>query len=257
MNTFKLKAVVTAMLVLVSADSAYAKNGNDKVTLTTTTTSTTSTSTQTSVVSKSLSTTPGAISAVQNAATTYVLYYMDTKKVSIGQELSLLANLLPYNYSACTVNADLNATPIKCGIVEFGVNQFYTYSSSNNLTALIKDLDQGVKQVYAANFRSPQGLIPGDSAGGVVHVHFTQPVSQFLLHVDAGQAAAPSISGISFVVNGNAATAVQDLNAGTATSVGVELASGFTELDIIPSGGQSQGFIADLFSVVPTSVFVK
>ena len=260
MNTFNFKAVVTAMLILGFTGPTYAKNGAPKLTTTTTTTSATTSitpTTQTSVVSSPLSTTPVVISAVQNTATTYVLYYMDPKKVSSSQQLIDLTKLLPPGYAPCQVKADLNYTPINCGVVEFGVNQFYTYNSSNNLTALSIPLDKGVKQVYAANFRSPQNLIPGDSAGGVVHVKFSQPVSQFLLHVDSGQATAPSIDGISFVVNGNATTSMQTLNRGGATFVGVELASGFTDLDIIPSGGQSQGFIADLFSVVPTSVFAR
>ena len=206
---------------------------------------------------------PVLISAIQNTGSTYSLVFMNTRKIpgTPAQEMATLnTQLNPYGVTPCRVVADINATGINCGngLVQFGVNELYSYTRPFNLRQLPIAFDKGVQEVFGANFRSPVGLLPGDSIGRNLHVHFNQPVSQFLIHVDSGNTLAPSVAGIQFyVVNGAnvASTPIKKLTAPT-QYVGVHLASGFTDLVIVPVGGQSQAFAADLFSVVPTANYI-
>jgi hypothetical protein len=120
---------------------------------------------------------PVAINAMDPGATAYSLFVLDAKKVkSPKQALSnLAAKLVPLGLAPCQVGTDRNYTPIKCPGIEFGANEMYTYNLEINLQKMPVTLDRGIKQVFGVNFRSPAGLIPGDSVGRVVHVHFPNP----------------------------------------------------------------------------------
>ncbi len=212
------------------------------------------------------------ISGVQSTgSSSFVFIYMDPKKVytfQVNSELAFLnAQLNPYGIAPCLVSADVNATGIKCGkdsvtgtsLISFSTNEFYSFVRPYNLAKLPITYDTGVKQVFGANFKSPVGLLPGDAFGKNVHLHFDRPVSQFMIHIDAGNPLAPSVSGIQFYVS-NGTTAVASTPVKTLTAptqfVGVQRAAGFTDLVIVPTGGQSQAFAADLFSVVPTANYI-
>ncbi len=196
---------------------------------------------------------------------------MDPKKIFLSQipsELAFLnAHLNPYGISPCLVSSDVNATGIKCGrnsvtgtsLISFSTNEMYSFVRPFNLAKLPIVYDNGVKEVFGANFKSPVGLLPGDAFGRNVLLHFDRPVSQFLINVDAGNPLAPSVSGIQFYVS-NGATAVASTHGKTLTAltqfVSIQRASGFTDLIIVPRCGQSQAFAADLYSVVPTAKFI-
>lgn len=211
----------------------------------------------------------GLITGIQQGAlaSTYALFYIDTKVASVGNQMNLLSSALQPNFAPCRVIADLNATGFECGLAKFGINELYSYSLESNLVPLPLNLDKGVKQTDFANFRSPVNTIPGDSSGRVVNVAFSQPVSQFLIEVDAGQAVAPSIAGISFVASNkntgqSVTTDVKPLVGGAPEWVGVQVAQGFTDLTIIPHGGDSvqstaQGFKGDLITILDTVSFNK
>ena len=198
------------------------------------------------------------LSVQPSGGSTFALYFFDTKKVSINQELPILtAELAPYGLTPCTVNTDINYSPIICGkgLVSFGANELYTYGRPLNLQSQPITLDRGVKQVFAANFLSPVGLTPGDSIGRIVHVKFNKPITQFALSVDSGQASTTSIDAITYVV-GTGASAVeitQPLTPGVGQWSGISLASGFTEVTIVPVGGTTgaQAFVLDQITAVP------
>lgn len=206
---------------------------------------------------------PSLISYQPTGGTTYTLYFMDRKRLlsSAVQELATLnRQLRPFGQSPCLVTADLNATPIKCGngLVQFGTNELYTYGRPFNLQKVPLNLDRGVKQVFAADFRSPVGLIPGDPVGRAVHIHFNQPVSQFAMNIDSGQPLAPSIGAVRFIVGtgANAVSLEQPLDPGTTQWAGVQVLSGFTDLIAVPIEGASQAFVIDQFSVVTKTQFI-
>ena len=204
---------------------------------------------------------------------TYALFFLNNKtiKSSPGQELATLkAQLLPSGLSPCLVSADVNATPINCGngLVSFGANEQYSYGRPINLQKLPLTLNKGVKQVYAANFRSPVGLIPGDKQGKVVDVHFNQPVAQFAMNFDSGQVGAPSIYAVKFVMGTgvNQVALTQVLQPGTQWA-GVQVPAGFTDLAVIPMSDPripatnqtttARAFVGDQFSVVTKAQFVQ
>ncbi|MDD1620373.1 MAG: hypothetical protein LUQ11_02745 [Methylococcaceae bacterium] len=206
---------------------------------------------------------PTLISYQPTDGTTYALYFMDRKRLglSLAREWATLQRQLrPLGLSPCQVAADINATPVKCGngLIQFGANELYTYGRPLNLQKVPLTLTKGIKQVFSANFRSPKGLIPGDSIGRMVHVHFNQPVSQFAMNFDPGQTLAPSLGAVQFIV-GTGKTAVslkQSLLAGTPQWLGVQFPAGFTDLVVVPLDGATQAYVTDQFSVVTKAQFI-
>ena len=199
--------------------------------------------------------------------TTFSMFMINAKKIAstpFKELATLTGQLSPFGLSPCLVVADLNATPIVCGngLVRFGTNELYTYGRPFNLQKVPLTLHKGVSQPFAANFRSTVGLIPGDSVGRTVHVHFNKPVAQFAMNLDSGQLGAPSIDSVKFVVGlgANQVELTQPLQPGTQWA-GIQLPSGFTDLAIIPQGDplnpttNALGFATDQFSVVTTAQF--
>lgn len=194
---------------------------------------------------------------------TYALFYMNPKRLQLPlfQELSILNNQMSLSgVSPCLVSADINATGITCGkgLVKFGTNELYSYGRPFNLQKVPLTLDKGVQQVFGADFRSPVGLVPGDPVGKSVSVHFNQPVSQFAMNFDSGQATAPSIGAIQFIVGTgtNAVSLTQTLAPGTTQWAGVQAPGGFTDLVMVPLEGATQAFVIDQFSLVTKAQFV-
>ena len=189
----------------------------------------------------------------------YALFIIDPKKYPLAasktQALATLTGQLSGNgISPCLVATDINFTPITCGngLVSLGVNQMYTYTLPINIVHLPIKFAAGIKQVFASNFRSPVGLIPGDSVGHTVHVHFNKPVMQFAMNIDSGQVVAPSIDNVQFVI-GTGLTQISishSLIPGTAEWVGVQAAGGITDLDIVATG-ITNAFVIDQLVVVP------
>ena len=188
----------------------------------------------------------------------FALFFMDTKKLFPNTRAQALANLTTQlsgeGISPCLVSADINATPLSCGngLVSFGANQMYSYTLPINMLQLPIKFDEGVRQVFAGNFLSPKGLIPGDRIGHTVHVHFKQPVVQFAMDIDSGQAIAPSIDSVQFVTGAGAAqvSVSQSLLPGTVQWVGIQSLNGITDLDVVATGS-TQAFAIDRFVVVP------
>lgn len=205
---------------------------------------------------------PAIIQYQPTGGSTFTLFFMDKKRLlsSPAQEWATLqGQLSSFGISPCLVTADLNATPIRCGngLVQFGTNELYTYGRPFNLQKVPITLNRGVKQVFAADFRSPAGIIPGDPVGRVVHVQFNQPVSEFAMNFDSGQALAPSIGAVRFIVGTgeNAVNLEQPLDPGTTQWAGVQVPSGFTDLVVVPLEGATQAFVIDQFSVVTKAQF--
>jgi hypothetical protein len=229
-------------------------------------------------LSSQVQATPKLISAMGNGATTYSLFIVDTAKAlkngfTVVQAQTALQTELNLNTSqpkltACFVAGDLNITPVNCGngALQFRNADFYTYNIPSNIPIypMSKTLKSLFLETQGANFKSSTTnavgqIIPGDTSGRVVNIHFKQRVAQFGLLVDAGQTAAPSVSGIQFLVN-RQITEVQTLTAGVPTFVGVEDTAGFTDVTIISSGeiGSTtdvRAWIADHFSFVPLATF--
>ena len=221
---------------------------------------------------------PNLISAMGNGATTYSMFVVDVAKAlkagfSVAQAQSALQTELDLNttapkLTACYVAGDLNITPVNCGngAIQFRNADFYTYNIPSNIKIypMSKTLNPLFLETQGANFLSSTTnavgqIIPGDTIGRVVNVHFKQRVAQFGMLVDAGQAGAPSVSGIQFLVN-RQTTQVQTLTGGVPTFAGVEDAAGFTDVTIITSGEigsttEARAWIADHFSFVPLAAF--
>lgn len=247
---FGLLLLAAASISGVSA-LAVAKAGTSS----TSTTLTTSTPTTSTILTPDIA--PSLITAKPTGGSTYALFFMNKKKIKLtaAQEMAVLSSQLSvYGISPCRVTTDINGTPISCGagLVSFGANQLYSYTTPINLVYLRNDSNRGIKQVYAANFLSPNGLIPGDSVGRPVHVHFNQPVTQFAMNIDSGQLDAPSIENVQFVVGavGSQVSLTQALTPGTGQWVGVQAPNGITDLDVIGLGS-TQAYSIDQFTVVP------
>lgn len=253
MNT--LKQLGLLLLMLSFSNAALSRQG--KVTPQTSSPPTTTIPTQ------KPSPRPVLISAQPTGGTTYALFFIDKKRLvsSVAQELETLNGQLSlFDLSPCLVTADLNATPITCGkgLVQFGTNELYSYGRPFNLQKVAFTPDKGVKQVFGANFRSPVGLLPGDSVGRAVHVHFNQAVYQFAMNFDSGQSLTPSIGSVKFIV-GTGAEAIsfkQTLAPGTTQWAGVQVPAGFTDLVVVPLEGATQAFVTDQFSVVTKAQFI-
>ena len=221
---------------------------------------------------------PKLISAMGKAATTYSLFVVDTAKTlkagfTVAQAQTALQTELDLNtiapkLTACFVTGDLNITPVNCGngAIQFRNADFYTYNIPSNIPVypLSKALKSLFLETQGANFLSSSTnalgqIIPGDTTGRVVNVHFKQRVAQFGMLVDAGQVGAPSVSGIQFLVN-RQTTPIQVLRGGIPTLVGVEDTAGFTDVTLITSGEigsttEARAWIADHFAFVPLAAF--
>ncbi len=221
---------------------------------------------------------PKLISVMGNGVTTYSMFIVDSAKtlkagLSVIQAQTALQADLNLNTSspkltACYVAGDLNITPVNCGngAMQFRNADFYTYNIPSNIPVfpLSKNLKSLFLETQGANFLSSTTnavgqIIPGDTTGRVVNVHFKQRVAQFGMLVDAGQAGAPSVSGIQFLVN-RQTTSKQMLTGGIPNFVGVEDAAGFTDVTILTSGEmgsttEARAWIADHFSFVPLAAF--
>ena len=195
--------------------------------------------------------------------TTYGLFFINNKKIVslASQELAALTSQVnAYGILPCLVSTDINGTPINCGagLVSFGQNQLYSYITPINLSKLNVNFNKGVKQVFAANFLSPNGLIPGDSVGRNVHVHFNQPVTQFAMNIDSGDGLSPSIDSIQFVMGaiGGQVSLTHPLTPGIGQWVGVQAPNGIQDLDVIGLDGNgnpstsSRAYTFDQFTVV-------
>lgn len=207
--------------------------------------------------------TPSLITFQPTGGSTFPLFLINNRRIVSPrfQALATLKNQLsPYGLKPCLVVADINATPIGCGngLVQFGANELYTYGRAINLQKVPVALARGVSQPFAANFRSPVGLIPGDTVGRVVHVHFNEPVAQFAMNFDSGQLLTPSIDSVKFVLGSgtNAVQLTQPLVPGKAQWAGVQVLEGITDLAIVPVGGATHAFTADQISVVTKAKFL-
>lgn len=210
---------------------------------------------------------PSAITQASAGVTNYSFFVLKAKKlrdmtVARGTA-NLAAALQPYGVTPCVVESDTNAS-IACGAPSSPTfmlplpGEFFTYDLAFNFHDLppiddrqVFNKDSAYNQVYAVNFKSPVGTTPGDTSGRVpIHVRFAVPVSEFSMRVDSGNPLAPASGAIQFEVNG-VAIEPQPLAVGAPTFVGVQDPAGFTEVTIIPVGGQSQAFIGDSFSFLP------
>ncbi len=275
----QFKALVGSLLALSFSGAALAKKSGTVTTPPPTTTTTAFTASisgampaipQMTVTQDPLAQTPELISGTQSTASTYAMFFVDTRKVSYNLALSTLnTTLKPYSIAPCGVSRDINGTGIACGnkLVQFGGNEFFTTShgATIGLDTLPLKMDPAgaVKQVLGANFLSPVNTTPGDSYGRLVHVHFSVPVSQFVMRVGYGQLAAPSVSNLKFIVGTNLQGPSVTKNlltpeaaaSGGAQWVGVQLAAGFQDLMIVPEGDDAQSWTADLISVLPKTLF--
>ena len=209
---------------------------------------------------------PSAISQASPGATTYDFFVVKAKKLrgTLAQGIAdLAAAVAPYGVTPCVIAADTNAG-ISCGKPADPLfmlplpQEFFTYDLAFNFQDLppINDRkglnkDSAYNQVYAVNFLSPVGTIPGDTAGrNPVHVQFADPVTEFSMRVDGGQAISPASRAIQFIVNG-VALDPQPLTPGTPIVVGVADPAGFTEVAIVALGGDTNAFVASDFAFVP------
>ncbi len=205
---------------------------------------------------------PVMVPALRSTADTYSLFYIDGARLkggtSVAQEQAILtaqlAALTP-PLKPCFATADLNATNIRCGSgttqMQLGISEIFGYNLETLLTGVPVTLDRGVRQLWFANFLSPNGTIPGDSVGRLARIHFTGRMAQFGMLVDPGLNA--SLTSIQFIVNGQALPP-QPLTAGVVQFVGVEDPQGFTDLTVI-AGGVTRAFVADKLAFVPLANF--
>lgn len=210
------------------------------------------------------------IGAMAPGATTYSLFYIDVTRLkdqTLAQaQAHLVSQVEPYGITPAYVNADLNATPITCGPMHFGVFELYSYNRESLLQSVEAPpinliLDKGVKNLLAVNFRTP--VLVGDPAdpGHPVHVHFDQPMRQFGLKIDATAAAGGFLitDTLRFAVqtdvdgDGLKETVTIDraMNVDVAEFAGIDVPTGFTDLLLTPLGGATQAYMADYFSYVP------
>lgn len=210
---------------------------------------------------------PYPVMQASPGATTYDFFLIKEKKLrdkmTVAQATEVLAQALaPYGVTPCIVASDSNGSiacgkPSEVGFMMPLANEFFTYDMTTNFQDLppIRDKkrfnkDGQYDQVYAVNFRQPTGDSPGDSRGRApVHVQFADPVTEFSMRVDGGQATSPASTAIQFVVNG-VALPPQPLTPGTPVVVGVADPAGFTEVGIVALGGGTQAFVASDFAFV-------
>ena len=220
-----------------------------------------------------------ALSATAPATTyTFIKVNVDIAKFpawkTAFQVLTALQTDLTANkLTACNIAGDLNRTGIDCGNgdMKLATNEAYTYNVAGavppyvipNITATVLDPKNGKTVIntladvltlgQVSNFFASTPGVPGDLTGRVINIHFKQRVAQFSMQVSAGQALAPSVTGIQFMVN-HQLTPVQAVTGGVANFVGIEDKAGFTDLTIIASGS-TRAWVADYLAFVPLSAF--
>ena len=192
---------------------------------------------------------------ITGPANTYALFVIDAKKIvktTPAQALAALTTQLgSYQIKPCTVPKDINATPITCGAaaVSFGLNQLFSNISPINLTHLPVVFNRGVKQVFAANFLSPDKNIVGDTTGRLVHVRFKTPVTDFAMQVDPGQLAGASVGSIKYWVVDKLGARINSvevpLTAGLPQWAGIHVPEGTTDIDIEALDGATQAYTLD------------
>lgn len=201
---------------------------------------------------------PVAISAINAGAQVYEFYILDAAKLSkigltVGQEFTkLTTQLAPFGIKPCQIATDLNGTGVSCGdtttgTIRFSSNEFFTYNNGFELPGSpipANQLDAGVNKRYGSNFLAPTVIGDLGTPGRPFTVHFSHRVAQFGMLVDGPNG---SIGGVQFIVN-HQPMPIIPLVANTPTFVGVEDTLGFTDVTVIPSGGQSMTFVADQFS---------
>ncbi|MCX7084103.1 MAG: hypothetical protein NTY69_01040 [Methylococcales bacterium] len=208
---------------------------------------------------------PKAITAMASPATTYSFFTVNTSKIpngstfaSIQASLQAQLDLNSPKLTACWVTGDANRTAINCGngAMQLETNEAYTYNIGTSIAPYplpTKELKAAILESQVSNFISSVLGTAGDLTGRVVNIHFKQRVAQFGMIVDSGQANAPSITGLQFVIN-HQTVPVQSLTGGAPNFVGIEDKAGFTDLTIIASGS-SRAWVADQLAFVPLSAF--
>jgi hypothetical protein len=208
---------------------------------------------------------PKMIKALGPNAQVFEFYVLDAVKLSkIGlstaQELvKLQGQLAPFGLKPCQIDTDINGTGVICGdaqngLMEFGTNEFFTYNFGGALPGSPipnKTLDAGVNKRYGSDVLTPTLVGQVATAGRPVQIHFSQRVAQFGMLFAEGTTA---VSGVQFIVN-RQALPVTSLDPAIPTFVGVEDPHGFTDVTIVPSGGQSQAYVVDHFSFLPLTQF--
>ena len=208
-----------------------------------------------SILSTSAFAAPTAITQpIIGAASTFALFVVDAKKIKVtpAQALATLTTQLgSYQIKPCTVPKDINATPITCGAaaVSFGQNQMFSNISPINLTHLPVVFNRGVKQVFAANFLSPDKNIVGDTTGRLVHVRFKTPVTDFAMQVDPGLLTGASVGSIKYWVVDKLGARINSvevpLTAGLPQWAGIHVPEGTTDIDIEALNGATQAYTLD------------
>ncbi len=209
---------------------------------------------------------PKLIDAMPSTATRYSLFSLVTNKFVAGDSngsvtaaLQAELNLKTPKLTACIIRGDLNISAINCGngAIQFGSSDFYSYNGITSLPpiTLTNALDRKIRKGVASNFivGSVVPFFQGDPTGRIVNIHFNQRVAQFGMLLDAGQALAPAVTGIQFIVN-HQATPIKAVTGGIINSIGVEDSAGFTDLTIIASGS-TRAWVCDQFGFVPLSAF--
>lgn len=207
------------------------------------------------------------VGAMPAGSPQYSLFLIDASRLRdqtfAEAKAHLESQLAPLGLLPSYVNTDLNATPIHCGKMHFGVNQFYSYDRETQIPTVESPptsltLDRGVKNVFGVNFRTPEQITDPFDAGHVVHVHFDEPMRQFGMLVNATAAAGGML--IVDVLRFEAQTDVDGdglpetvaieraMNVDTVEFVGIEVPTGFTDVTIIPLGGATQAYVADRYS---------
>lgn len=213
------------------------------------------------------------ITAPASGTSEYSLFLVDANRLrdhTVAQaKAHLQSQLAPFGRTATYVNNDLNDTPIHCGPMHFGSGQLYSYNRESFLPSvenppLSLTLDRGVKQTWAVNFRTPVVVTDPFDSGHTVHVHFDQPMSQFGFWIQASSAAGNELitDVLRFVVDTDTdhdgvleqLQIEKTMTLGLIEFVGIEVPSGFSDLNVVPVGGVTQAFVADRFSSLPYAV---
>lgn len=192
---------------------------------------------------------------ITGAANTYALFVIDAKKIvktTPAQALAALTTQLgSYQIKPCTVLKDINATPITCGAAtaSFGLSQLFSNISPINLAHLPINFNKGVKQVFAANFMSPDAPVVGDTTGRLAHVHFKTAVTDFAMQVDAGQIGSASVESLRYWVVDSAGTRTGSVEvpvtAGNVQWAGIHIPAGTQDIEIEALGGLTQAYTLD------------
>jgi hypothetical protein len=186
-------------------------------------------------------------------AKVFEFFKYDSKKAKPDSKAKLEAELFPVIPVYFT--QDTNQTPIKLQGATFGTNQLYSYGTSSfsfdTFKSVDKDLNRVFKQKFAVNFRSPEGVVAGDTRGRLVHVHFDQPVTYFGAWFQCAFGDPDNVSAtmekLQFIVNGQIVEYPNLEDTINTKFMGVYDSVPFTDLDIVPTGtpGHALSYILD------------